>query len=121
MSPILRDVLSRGMVRHLCQDRITVWRMTLTMDGSGGQTQDWRQVDVFDGRMINKSDSEVVLNDGMKSVADWYLVAPVSVDIQAHDRIRLMGDEYRYFDVVGTDQGQTNLLIQHIGLKEHYA
>jgi hypothetical protein len=41
--------------------------------------------------------------------------------IQANDRIRLHDEPNHYFDVIGTDAGQTNLLIQHVSLKEHFA
>ena len=121
MSPILRGILGRGLVRSLTQDRVIVLRMTLTEDGRGGQTQDWRQVDEFLGRMVNLGNTEALLDEGIKVVCNWYLVAPADRKIQANDRIRLHDEPNHYFDVIGTDQGQTNLLIQHVSLKEHFA
>ena len=121
MSPILRGILGRGLVRSLTQDRVIVLRMTLTEDGRGGQTQDWRQVDEFLGRMINQGNNEMLLDAGIKVVCNWYLVAPADRVIQANDRIRLHDEPNHYFDVIGTDAGQTNLLIQHVSLKEHFA
>lgn len=121
MSPLLRGILSRGLVRNLCQDKVIVLRMTLTEDGRGGQTQDWRQVAEFDGRMVNKGNNEALLDGGIKVVCDWYLCAPIDIEIQANDRIRLHDEPNHYFDVIGTDAGQTNLLIQHVSLKEHFA
>jgi head-tail adaptor len=121
MSPILRGILGAAMVRNLVQDRVIVLRMTLTEDGRGGQTQDWRQVDEFLGRMVNQANGEAILGGGIKVVCNWYLVAPIDRDIQAADRIRLHDEPNHYFDVIGTDQGQTNLLIQHVSLKEHFA
>jgi len=121
MSPILRGILGRGLVRSLTQDRVIVLRMTLTEDGRGGQTQDWRQVDEFLGRMINLGNAEALLDEGIKVVCNWYLVAPADRMIQANDRIRLHDEPNHFFYVIGTDQGQTNLLIQHVSLKEHFA
>ena len=120
MSPLLRGILSRALVRNLVQDKVIVLRMTLTQDGRGGQTQDWRQVYEFDGRMVNQGNNEMLLDGGIKVVCDWYLVAPIDIPIQANDRIRLHDEPNHYFDVIGTDQGQTNLLVQHVSLKEHF-
>lgn len=120
MSPLLRGILSRALVRNLVQDKVIVLRMTLTEDGRGGQTQDWRQVYEFDGRMVNQGNNEMLLDGGIKVVCDWYLVAPIDIPIQANDRIRLHDEPHHYFDVIGTDQGQTNLLVQHVSLKEHF-
>jgi hypothetical protein len=39
----------------------------------------------------------------------------------AHDRVYIVGDESKYYDVVGTDFGQTDLLVQHVGLVERTA
>ena len=120
MSPLLRGILSRALVRNLVQDKVIVLRMTLTEDGRGGQTQDWRQVYEFDGRMVNQGNNEMLLDGGIKVVCDWYLVAPIDIPLQANDRIRLHDEPNHYFDVIGTDQGQTNLLVQHVSLKEHF-
>jgi hypothetical protein len=39
-------------------------------------------------------------------------------DIQAHDRVTFPSQPDRIFDVIGTDEGQTELLIQKVGLVE---
>ncbi len=41
-----------------------------------------------------------------------------AADVMPQDRVYLVGDESRYWDVIGTDFGQTELLVQHCGLVE---
>jgi head-tail adaptor len=119
MSPILRKTLQAGMVRNLCSDRVEVHRFTLTEDGRGGATETWRKVAEYNARLINKSDSERIIGGGIQPTASWTLTVPVTADIMPHDRIYLVGDESRVYEVIGTDFGQTDLLIQHVGLQEY--
>ena len=121
MNPALRTLLQKAMNRNLLQDRVMVERLTLTPDGRGGLTTSWRQVSEFNGRMVNQNNSEMVMAGGVKVVCNWYLVAPADADIQGKDRIRLHDDYAHYYDVVGTDSGQTNLLVMHCALKEHFS
>jgi len=48
----------------------------------------------------------------------WTLVASRNADVMPEDRVRIQGDSSRYWDVVGTDFGKTELLLQHISLVE---
>ena len=45
----------------------------------------------------------------------------VAADVMPQDRVYLIGDDSRYWDVIGTDFGQTELLVQHCGLVERVA
>jgi len=121
MSPYLKVLLQEAMTRNLVQDMVMVERLTATPDGRGGTTTTWRQVSEFKGRMVNQNNNEMVMAGGMKVVCNWYLVAPANADIQSKDRIRLHDDYAHYYDVVGTDSGQSNLLVMHCALKEHFS
>ena len=121
MSPILRATLQAGLVRNLCSTQISVERFTLTEDGRGGATETWRVIDTHRGRIVNNSDRESIVGGGIQSSATWTLTLPVASDVMTHDRIRIVGDDSRYYEVVGSDFGQTDLLVQHIGLVEYVA
>ena len=121
MSPILRATISAGMVRNLCQDRVEIHRFTLTEDGRGGATETWRKVAEYNARLTNQSDTESIVGGGIQPSAGWNVTLPVSADVMAHDRVYVVGDESKYYDVVGTDFGQTDLLVQHVGLVERTA
>jgi len=121
MSPLLRSVISAGMVRNLCQDRVEVHRFTLTEDGRGGATETWRKVAEYNARLTNQSDTESIVGGGIQPSAQWTLVVATSADVMPQDKIYLVGDDTRYWDVIGTDFGQTELLVQHIGLVERVA
>jgi head-tail adaptor len=121
MSPILRATLQAGLVRNLCQTPIEVHRFTLTEDGRGGVTETWRKVADYKGRLSNQSDTESIVGGGIQPSAGWNVTLPVSADVMAHDRIYVTGDDSKYYDVVGTDFGQTDLLVQHVGLVERTA
>jgi head-tail adaptor len=118
MSPILRATLQAGMVRNLCQDRVEIHRFTLTEDGRGGATETWRKVAEYNARLTNQSDTESIVGGGIQSSAQWTLIVAVGADVMAQDRVYRVGDDARYYDVVGTDFGQTELLVQHVGLVE---
>lgn len=118
MAPALRERLSASFVRRLCQDRVEVHRATIEMDGMGGQTTTWRKIAILPARLINKSDAEQILDDTVRPTAVWEMLVHSSSDIQAHDRITFVGGGDRVFDVIGTDQGQTELLVQKVGLVE---
>ena len=118
MSPILRATLQAGLVRNLCQTPIEVHRFTLTEDGRGGVTETWRKVADYKGRLSNQSDTESIVGGGIQPSAGWSVTLPVSADVMAHDRVYVTGDDSKYYDVVGTDFGQTDLLVQHVGLVE---
>jgi head-tail adaptor len=121
MSPILRATLQAGLVRNLCQTPIEVHRFTLTEDGRGGVTETWRKVADYKGRISNQSDTESIVGGGIQPSAGWSVTLPVSADVMAHDRVYVTGDDSKYYDVVGTDFGQTDLLVQHVGLVERTA
>jgi head-tail adaptor len=121
MSPILRATLQAGLVRNLCQTPIEVHRFTLTEDGRGGVTETWRKVADYKGRLSNQSDTESIVGGGVQPSAGWNVTLPVSADVMAHDRVYVTGDDSKYYDVVGTDFGQTDLLVQHVGLVERTA
>ena len=121
MSPILRATLQAGLVRNLCQTPIEVHRFTLTEDGRGGVTETWRKVADYKGRLSNQSDTESIVGGGIQPSAGWNVTLPVSADVMAHDRVYITGDDSKYYDVVGTDFGQTDLLVQHVGLVERVA
>jgi head-tail adaptor len=121
MSPILRATLQAGLVRNLCQTPIEVHRFTLTEDGRGGVTETWRKVADYKGRLSNQSDTESIVGGGIQPSAGWNVTLPVSADVMAHDRVYVTGDDSKYYDVVGTDFGQTDLLVQHVGLVERTA
>jgi head-tail adaptor len=121
MSPILRATLQAGLVRNLCQTPIEVHRFTLTEDGRGGVTETWRKVADYKGRLSNQSDTESIVGGGIQPSAGWNVTLPVSADVMAHDRVYITGDDSKYYDVVGTDFGQTDLLVQHVGLVERTA
>lgn len=118
MNALLRDRLSMRFVARLCNDRINVLRATETTDGRGGQTLDWAIVGTHYARMVNRSDDEVIAGDRIQSVAKWDCVLSINADVRPTDRIELVDDRTRYWDVVGNDTGQTDLLVQHVGLEE---
>ena len=118
MSPILRSTIQAGMVRNLCQDRVEIHRFTLTEDGRGGVTETWRKVAEYNARLTNQSDTEGIVGGGIQPSAQWTLIVSVAADVMPQDRVYLIGDDSRYWDVIGTDFGQTELLVQHCGLVE---
>jgi head-tail adaptor len=121
MSPLLRATLQAGMVRNLCQTPIEVHRFTLTEDGRGGVTETWRKVADYKGRLSNQNDTESIVGGAIQPSATWTITLAVSADVMPHDRIYVVGDESKYYDVVGTDFGQTDLIVQHVGLVERVA
>ncbi len=121
MSPQLRERLSYRFVSRLCTDRIEIHRSVLDQDGMGGQTMTWRKIATIPARLVNKSDMEALIGDGVKATATWECFVHSSADVRPHDRIYLVGDPERTFDVIGNDQGQSELLIQKVGLVERYA
>lgn len=118
MAPALRERLSASFVRRLCQDRVDVHRSTIEIDGMGGQTTTWRKVATIPARLVNKSDAEQIIDQAVRPTAVWEMLVHSASDIQAHDRVTFAGYEDRIFDVIGTDQGQTELLVQKVGLVE---
>ena len=121
MSPILRKTLQAGMVRNLCTDRVEIHRFTLTEDGRGGATETWRKVATYNARMINQSDTESIVGGGIQASAQWTLVVATGADVVPQDRVYMVDDNSRYWDVIGTDFGQTELLVQRCGLVERVA
>ena len=106
------------MVRNLCQDRVEIHRFTLTEDGRGGATETWRKVAEYNARLTNQSDTESIVGGTIASSAQWTLIIAVGADVMPQDRVYRVGDEAKYYDVVGSDFGQTELLLQHCGLVE---
>ena len=71
--------------------------------------------------MTNQSDTESIVGGGIQPSAQWTLIVATSADVMPQDRVYLVGDASRYWDVIGTDFGQTELLVQHCGLVERVA
>jgi hypothetical protein len=46
------------------------------------------------------------------------LIVAVGADVMPQDRVYRVGDDAKYYDVIGSDFGQTELLVQHVGLVE---
>jgi head-tail adaptor len=90
----------------------------LTEDGRGGATETWRKIAEYNARLTNQSDTESIVGGGIASSAQWTLIIDVGADVMPQDRVYRVGDDARYYDVVGTDFGQTELLVQHVGLVE---
>lgn len=121
LNALLRANLAAGMVRNLCSVHVEVRRFTFTDDGRGGQTETLRTIGTYTGRLVNASDSESIPGGGIQSMSVYALTVTIEADIQASDRVYIPGESRRYFDVVGTDTGQTDLLVQHVGLVERVA
>lgn len=118
MDPGLVSVLGGGMERMLCTSNIDVFRYVSTPDGRGGTTLSWSKIKSIKGRLINTGDSESVRSNSFTMSGTWTLVASRNADVMPEDRVRIQGDNSRYWDVVGTDFGKTELLLQHISLVE---
>ena len=103
------------------QGRVEIYRFTLTEDGRGGATETWRKVAEYNARVTNQSDTESIVGGGIQPSAQWTLIVATSADVMPQDRVYLVGDASRYWDVIGTDFGQTELLVQHCGLVERVA
>jgi hypothetical protein len=114
----LVSVLGAGMERMLCTSNIDVFRYITTSDGRGGTELTWSKIKSIKGRMINTGDSENVRSNSFTMSGAWTLVASRNADIMPEDRVRIQGDTSRYWDVIGTDFGKTELLVQHISLVE---
>jgi len=121
MSPILRATLQAGLVRNLCQTPIEVHRFTLTEDGRGGATETWRKVAEYNARLTNQNDTASIVGGVIASSAQWTLIIAVGADVMPQDRVYRVGDDGKYYDVIGSDFGQTELLVQHCGLVERVA
>jgi head-tail adaptor len=93
----------------------------LTEDGRGGATETWRKIAEYNARLTNQSDTESIVGGGIASSAQWTLIVAVGADVMPQDRVYRVGDEAKYYDVVGSDFGQTELLVQHCGLVERTA
>lgn len=121
MDPVLRARLSARMEARLCTVRVNVVRMVIDADGAGGQTMTWRQVDHnVPARWINVADSELVQDEAVRATASWDIVLPTSTQVLPQDRITVTGDD-RTYDVVGTNAGQTDLLVQVVRVQERVA
>lgn len=112
----LVSVLGAGMERMLCTSTVDVYRYISTADGAGGTNLSWAKIASIKGRLINTGDSEGVRSNSFTMGGSWTLVASRNADILSQDRIRLPGDTSVYWDVIGTDFGKTELLVQHISL-----
>ena len=121
MNPILRSTIQAGMVRNLCQDRVEIHRFTLSEDGRGGVTETWRKIAEYNARLTNQSDTESIVGGTIASSAQWTLIIAVGADVMPQDRVYRVGDDSKYYDVVGSDFGQTELVVQHCGLVERTA
>lgn len=118
MDALLRERLSARFVSRLCHDTVEVWRYTATSDGRGGVTQDWRRIGTHKGRLMAGPGGEGIPGGVIEVVARWRLLLHVSVDIQPRDRVYRPGSTSQYWEVTGSDSGQTELLIQHVDIEE---
>lgn len=114
----LRDRLSARFVARLCQDTIEVHRFTMTEDGRGGTTLDWRKIGTHKGRLMAGPGVEGQIGGGIEVLSKWRLLLPSIADVLPRDRIYKTGDTKMYWEVVGSDTGQSELLIQHVDLME---
>jgi len=118
MDALLRDRLSARFVSRLCPDTVEVRRLTMTDDGRGGNTLSWRTICTQKGRMSVGAGDESQPGGGIEVTGRWRLLIHRSVDVRAQDRIYVPGNTTQYWEVVGSDIGTTDLLIQHIDLEE---
>ena len=118
MNTDLRRRLTRRFVARLCDDVVDVLRMTETEDGRGGQTLSWRKVATYKARLLNRNDTERLVNGGIEPTSSWGLLVDVDADIRTQDRVVVPSKPDSVFEVSGSDTGQTNLLIQHVDLQE---
>jgi hypothetical protein len=84
-------------------------------------TETWRKVAEYNARLTNQSDTESIVGGSIASSAQWTLVIAVGADVMPQDRVYRVGDEAKYYDVIGSDFGQTELVVQHCGLVERGA
>lgn len=121
MDPLLRARLSERMEARLCTVRVNVQRMVIDADGAGGQTLTWRIIATnVPARWLNVADSELVQDEAVMATATWDIVIPTSTTVLPQDRITVTGDD-REYDVVGTNAGQTDLLVQVVRVQERVA
>lgn len=120
MNVDLINKLGAGIQRSLASDTVQIRRYFLYEDGIGGQTETWRTIATLKVRLTNTSDSESVVGGGIASSGGWVMMCDRSADIMANDRIYQESRPDHYFEVVGTDFGQSQLLVQHVTLVERY-
>lgn len=120
MNQDLITKLGKGIMRSLCSDEIQIRRYYLTEDDLGGQTETWRTIQTAFVRLTNTSDQETVVGGGIASAGSWVMLCDRSLDVMANDRIYQEDRPDHYFEVVGTDFGQTQLLVQHVLLVERF-
>lgn len=119
MNSELRERLSVRFITRMCTDSVDIYRNTLSNDGQGGVLNDWRKINTCKCRLMNKADAEKQIAGGIEQVANWIMLAGIEIDIRPRDRVYKSNSNDKCWEVVGSDSGQTELLIQHIDLVEH--
>jgi len=119
ITPMLNKVLGDSVMRAIAGSVATVYRHTLTSDGRGGQTETWRPIATFPARFRNNADNEQMIGDSLQSISKWTMLCDRNADVMVHDRVRTDAIPGYYWEVSGTDFGQTNLIIQHVDMVQY--
>ena len=119
ISPMLNSVLGTAMLRHIATTTADIYRFTITPNGAGGQTETWRKVATVPCRLQNTMDMEGVQSDSLQVISRYTMVCDRNVNAMANDRVRTPTMPGVYFEVSGTDFGQTALLVQHVTLTQY--
>lgn len=114
MSPMLNNVLGASVLRAIAGAQGTIYRHTVTSDNRGGQTETWKAIATIPVRFRNNQDNEQMVGDSLQAVSTWTMLCDRNADVMVHDRIRCDTLPGYYWEVSGTDFGQTSLIIQHV-------
>ena len=119
ISPMLNNVLGASVLRAIAGAQATIYRHTVTTDGRGGQTETWRELSTVPARFRNNDDNEQMIGDSVQSISTWTMLCDRNADVMVYDRVRSATLPGYYWEVSGTDFGQTNLIIQHVDLVQY--
>jgi head-tail adaptor len=115
----LIDVLGKGVMRAITGTSAHIYRTTVTTDGRGGQTQTWRKVATLPVRLRNIKDNETMVGDALQSVSSWVMVCDRTANIAVNDRVRVDEMPGLYFEVMGNNIGQSDLVCQSVDLVQY--
>jgi head-tail adaptor len=107
------------MLRHIATTTVDVYRFTVTADGAGGQTETWRKVATVPCRLQAKTEIEGMQSDALQVVGRYTMICDRNVQAMPNDRVKTDTMPGVYFEVSGTDFGQTALLVQHVDLVQY--
>lgn len=119
ISPMLNNVLGASVLRAIAGAQATIYRHTVTADGRGGQTETWRELATVPARFRNNDDNEQMIGDSVQSISTWTMICDRNADVMVYDRVRSATLPGYYWEVSGTDFGQTNLIVQHVDLVQY--